>query len=671
MIRSYSVHAPAASPRRTRLACALVALLGAGAPAVARANNDDYTDLDLFELSALSAEVTSVSGRAQRVIEAPAAVTVIDAETIRRSGHTVLPEILRLVPGVHVARQNTNTWAISARGFTNEFANKLLVLVDGRVIYTPTFSGVFWNMHDIAPEDIARIEVIRGPGATLWGTNAVNGVINIITKAAAETRGTFVRVSGGSEDKALASFRMGREVSPTFRYRVSARAFARDASERIQGDEAPDEWRSQRTALRADWESGDNTFMLDSAGFSSFSGRSVTAFPADVLTTGNEVFSDETDMARGGHGLFRWRQEREGGAREFQAYYDLQHLRGRQYDEVRHSAHGNFQQELPVWGAHSLTWGGGYRFTTNRISSTLVVDGSHDDRANAYWSAFAQDEVALAERVRLALGSKLEWNDVAGWELQPRAQLVFTPRDNQQLWMSVSRATRSPSNVERDVTIRLIAFGPQPPLLPNAILVGTRPDRHFQSEVLIATEVGYRVQPRPNIALDFAAFWNDYENLRRAGRISLANPLGQFDNRVAGRTFGGELTLDWRATPWLGFAASYAHLRADFSKGLRDEENAPRDRWQVRSSFDLPGNLEFDTGVEYTGSLTSFPGTPIDRFFRVDARLAWQPTPALELSLVGQNLTDSVHQEWAAFVGGDSRDIEIQRNVYAQAIWSF
>jgi iron complex outermembrane recepter protein len=651
------------------LALALVAF-GASSALPARAN-EDYTDLDLFELSALSAEVTSVSGRPQRLIEAPAAIAVIDAEDIRRSGHTSVPELLRMVPGIHVARVNTNVWAISARGFTNEFANKLLVMIDGRVIYTPAFSGVYWNMHDVAPEDIERIEVIRGPGATIWGTNAVNGVINIITKSANDTRGDFVRVLAGSEDRGLASFRFGREVSPTFRYRVSGRAFARDPSVNADGHKMPDEWTAQRTAFRADWQSGRHGFTFDTSGFSSHAGRTVTNFPPDVFVLGNDFSSEETDLARGGHGLFRWREDQsDGGVRQFQAYYDLQHMRGKQFDEIRHSVHGNYQQELAAQGAHSLIWGAGYRFTTNRISRSLVVEPSNDDRADAFWSAFLQDEIELAERVHLALGSKVEWNDLAGWEFQPSARLLFTPRDNHQLWLSLSRATRSPSNVERDVALRISVVGPNALTGPTPVTVGTLQDEHFRSEVLLATEAGYRFQPRPNMALDFAVFFNDYENLRRVTERPFPFLLVPIDNRANGRTFGGELALDWRATGWLSLTASYAQLRADFTNGLLDEENAPEDRWQVRSSFDLPGNVELDAGVEYTSALISFPGTPVDHYFRVDSRIAWKPSKRLELSLVGQNLLDRQHREWTAFLGGN-RNIEIQRNVYAQVVWSY
>ena len=657
--------------RSAGLALAVVSLLGATAPGPASANNEDYTDLDIFELSALSASVTSVSGRPQRMLEAPAAIAVIDAEDIRRSGHTALPEILRMVPGVHVARVNSNVWAISARGFTNEFANKLLVLVDGRVIYTPSFSGVFWNLNDVSPEDIERIEVIRGPGATIWGTNAVNGVINIITKSAADTRGDFVRVAAGSEDRALASFRIGREVSPTFRYRVFGRGFGRDGSVNADGHEMPDEWQSKRTGLRADWESGKHAFMLDTAGYQTDAGRTVTNYPPEVFVLGNDFTSDETDIVRGGHTLFRWREtQSEGGAREFQAYYDLQHMRGRQYDDIRHSLHGNYQQEIAPKGAHSLIWGASYRFTTNRFSRSLVLEPTNDDRSNAFWSAFLQDEVALAEPLRLQLGSKVEWNDLAGWELQPSARLMFTPRPNHQLWLSVSRATRSPSNAERDVALRVAVLGPNFLTGPTPIPAGTLQDEHFRSEVLIATEVGYRVQPRPNIAIDFAAFFNDYENLRRVTERPFPFLLVPIDNRSNGRTFGGEISLDWRPTAWLGLTASYAQLRADFTNGLLDEENAPEDRWQMRSSLDLPGNVELDAGVEYTSALISFPGTPVDHYFRYDARIAWHPTRALELSLVGQNLLDRQHREWTAFLGGN-RNIEIQRNVYAQAVWSF
>jgi len=596
---------------------------------------------------------------------------VIDAEEIRRSGHTSVPELLRMVPGVHVARVNTNVWAISARGFTNEFANKLLVLIDGRVIYTPAFSGVFWNMHDIPPEDIERIEVIRGPGATIWGSNAVNGVINIITKSAADTRGDFTRVAVGSEDRGIASFRLGREVSPTFRYRVFGRAFLRDASVNAAGHQTPDEWAAQRSGFRADWESGDHTFMLDTAGFNSNAGRTVTNFPPDVFVTGNDFNSEETDQARGGHALFRWREEQsDGDARQFLAYYDLQHMRGRQFDEIRHSAHGSFQHELAEKDAHSLTWGAAYRFTTNRLSRSLVLEPTNDDRADAFWSAFLQDEIGISETLRFVVGSKVEWNSLAGWELQPSARLMFTPRPNQQLWLAVSRATRSPSNVERDMALRLNVAGPNAFTGGVPITVGTLQDEHFRPEVMISTEVGYPVQPRPSVPIDFAAFWSDYENLRRVTERPFPFLLVPIDNRSNGRTFGGELSLDWRATSWLGLTASYAQLRADFNNGLLDEENAPRDRWQVRSSIDLPGNLELDTGVEYTSELISFPGTPVDYYFRVDSRIAWRPSPTLELSLVGQHLLDRQHREWTAFLGGN-RNTEIQRNVYFQAVLSF
>jgi len=480
-----------------------------------------------------------------------------------------------------------------------------------------------------------------------------------------------VRVATGSEDRGLASFRIGREVSPHFRYRVFGRGVVRDASVDTDGHKTPDEWTSQRTGFRADWESGNNAFTLDSAGFSSNAGRSVQIYPPDVFTLGNDFASEETDRARGGHALFRWRGEAsEGGAREFQVYYDQQHLRGRQYDEVRHSAHGNFQHEMAPRGAHGVIWGASYRFTTNRVSRSLVVEPTNDDRADAFWSAFLQDEIALRDDLRLALGTKAEWNELAGWKLQPSARLMFTPRENQQIWLAVSRATRSPPNVERDITLRLGVFGPNATTGPTPIVVGTLPDPHFRSEVLIATELGYRVQPRPNVALDLAAFWNDYENLRNVDPRTFPVLLAPLNNRSGGRTFGGELALDWRISSWLGLTASYAQLRADFSDGLTDEENAPRDRWQLRSSFDLPGNLELDAGVEYTSDLVSFPGVPIDRFFRVDSRIAWRPTPALELSLVGQNLLDRGHAEWSAFLGG-IRSTEIQRNVYAQVVWSF
>ena len=653
---------PRASVCGLALACVL---LVAAAP-----GDDDYTELDLEQLSSLSAEVTSVSRRAQRLIETPAAVAVISGEDIRRSGHTSIPELLRMVPGMQVARVASDSWTISARGFASEFANKLLVLVDGRVVYTPTFNGVLWNLQDTLLEDIERIEVIRGPGATVWGSNAVNGVINIITKSASDTLGSSASLLLGDEERAITTLRVGRPLGEHFQYRAFGKLFARDQAVDPAGHTTPDDWRMTRLGYRLSGGSGRDHFELDTNGFRGDTGTSVR----DFTLSGATVLSDETVRLAGGHGLFRWRREyAERDGQELQVYYDHQHMRGGAYSEVRHSAHGEYQRELVPWSGHDLIGGVGWRFTTRRISRSLVFATDDPTSNGAYYSAFVQDEIELAaERVWLTLGTKAEWYNRAGWELQPSARLLWTPRANQQVWASIARATRAPSDAEQEITTALSTI---PPGLasPGVTTLGIVPDRHFESEVLLASEVGYRIQPAPNATLDLALFWNDYENLRSVFLRPPPQLAAVLQNRARATSIGAELELQWRVRPDLRLRATYSGFGLKYH-GLAgraaEEPGTPKHQWQVGASLDLPGNVELDTTLAYAGQVTTLSGTQIDSYLRADARIAWRPRENLELSLVGQNLTDRRHPEWAFLLGGDN-ERELERSVYAAATWHF
>jgi iron complex outermembrane recepter protein len=665
-----------ASPRR-RLRRGLRGARGAGlllACALcvgATTADDDYTGLDIEELSALSAEVTSVSRRTQRLLEVPAAVSVISAEDIRRSGHTSIPELLRLATGVHVARVGTDTWAISPRGFTNEFANKLLVLVDGRVVYTPTFGGTYWNLQDTLLEDIERIEVIRGPGATIWGSNAVNGVINVITKNADETQGNYASVLVGNEDRLITSFRTGQELGEHFKYRVYGKAFARDNAAVPGGHEATDDWRMQRLGFRMSGGKGADRFELDASGFNGNTGNPTVEFPADVFTNGGRIDANKTADLEGGHALFRWRRDQgESKARELQVYYDLQDISGGHYGDVRHSGHGEFQQELAPWEGHALIAGLGWRFTNRRLSRGVAISTTKHNVEGVFYSAFVQDEIELAEdQVWLTLGTKAEWYDRAGWELQPNARVLWMPRPNQQVWLSVARATRSPSEAEQDVETRLAIF-PAGTLLPDPVVVGFLPNPDLESEVEVTTEVGYRIQPAPNATFDLALYWNAHENL---AALTPQPPLGvavTLENRRRATTVGGELEVQWRVLQNWRLRATYAGYWIQ-NRGIDTAlDDSPRHQFQVGSSLDLPGNVELDTTLGYVGRVGTLTGVAIDSYLRLDTRIAWQPRPGLELSLVGQNLNDRRHPEWS-FLIGTEQEREIERSVYGMVTWRF
>jgi iron complex outermembrane receptor protein len=386
------------------------------------------------------------------------------------------------------------------------------------------------------------------------------------------------------------------------------------------------------------------------------------------------LLSEETARLGGGYGLFRWRRDyAERDAQELQVYYDHQHVRGGPYDEIRHSAHGEYQRELVPWAGHALIGGVGWRSTTRRISRSLAFATDDPNVANAYYSAFVQDEITLApERLYLTLGTKAEWFNRAGWELQPSARLLWTPRSNQQVWASLARATRAPSDGEQEIDTRL-GIVPAGLLGANAQTIGIVHNPHFRSEVLIASELGYRIQPTPNATFDLALFWNDYENLRSVFLIPPARVSALLLNRARATAVGGELEVQWRVRPDLRLRAAYSGFALKYrgTAGRTAEEPAtPKHQWQIGASLDLPGNLELDTTLAYVGKAATLSGTQIDDYVRCDARIAWRPREGLELSLGGQNLTDRRHPEWAFLLGGDN-EREIERNVYAAATWQF
>jgi iron complex outermembrane receptor protein len=620
----------------------------------------------------LDVDVTSVSKYPEKLSEAAAAVAVLTQDDIHSSGVTSIPDALRLVPGLDVARVDAHTWAISSRGFNDVFANKLLVLIDGRSVYTPLFSGVFWEVQDTLLEDIDRIEVVRGPGATLWGANAVNGVINIITKSARDTQGLLLSGGGGSEDLGLAGVRYGVKIDENTFLRVYAKYFDRDASVLPNDTAAHDAWDMFRGGFRLDSEpTKENSFTFQG---DIYTGNQDENYLVPTTTFPFATSIKSTDTVSGGNLLGRWAHSFSADSQlTVQAYYDRTERDSPIFSEDRDTGDIDLQHRF-AWGdRQDVVWGLGFRSTHDDVKNSLNVSLLPDHRTLNLYSAFAQDEISIVpERLRLTLGSKFEHNDFTGFEIQPSARVLWTPGYSQTFWASVSRAVRTPSRAESDIRLNP---APPVPLPPGSITILGNPD--MVSEKLIAYEFGYRVQPINQLKLDLTAFYNDYDDLRT---LEPTTPGPVSPSRVANKLFGesygtevsatAQLTKRWRLQGSYSYLEVQLHRKAgslDTTTEKATEGSSPRNQFFVRSLFDLGWNIEFDSTLRYVDVL---PAPKIPSYLTLDLRLAWSPRQNLEFAVVGQNLLDDRHPEFApTFVG--TQKTEVERSVYGTVLWRF
>lgn len=641
----------------------------------------DLTELTLEQL--MSIEITSVSKQEEHLWDSAAAVSVITGEDIRRAGVKSIPEALRLVPGIEVAQVGANRWAISSRGFNALFANTLLVLMDGRSVYTPLFAGVFWDVQDTLLEDVDRIEVIRGPGGTLWGANAVNGVINIITKQARATQGGYLEVGGGSEERGFVGTRYGGRVGDDLFYRGYFKYANHDSLVTATGRDASDDWRAYRGGFRLDWEpSIRDTMTVQGDLYKGEFGQTLTV---PSLLPPFSVASDSRDDFAGGNILTRFRHKT-ADRREttLQFYYDRTYRNEILFRETRDTVDLDFQHRFPIGMRHDLIWGLGTRVTIDDISNSSSLTFMPTHRTDHLVSGFMQDQIALIQnRLTLTLGSKFEHNSYSGFEAQPSARLLYSPNDWNRVWAAISRAVRTPARFERDVRVSTAAF-PGPGGLP--VLVQTVGNSDFTSEDLLAFELGYRVQPVEWLTVDLAGFYTIYDNLRTAepGVPALATGASPphvvqpvlFDNRMSGNTYGIEIASTWQPLSFWRLHLNYSYIEIKLhpdvtsAQQTQDEKRSPRHQVQVRSLLDLPWHLQFDAAAFFVDQLSKLePAVP--SYVRLDLRLGWHPTKAFDLSLVGQNLLDNRHPEWGGVLGVPVKAQEVQRSVYMQATWRF
>ncbi len=626
-------------------------LLVIAASSYARAS--ELTDLSLEEL--FNVEVVSVSKKPERGSDVAAALAVISGDDIRHSGATSIPEALRAAPGVNVARINSSQWAVSMRGFSNRFSNKLLVMMDGRSIYTPLFAGVFWDVQNTFMDDVDRIEVVRGPGGTLWGANAVNGVINVISKSAKDTQGGLAYAGGGTEERVNAGVRYGGKLGDDVHYRVYGRYFERDAG--FNGSTADfDSWWIAQGGFRSDW----------------------TASASDTLTLQGDAYGGETapfsntatgsrDTVNGANLLSRWRHTFSTTSEAaVQVYYDGTLREDDYFTERRHTFDFDLQHRFQPLSRNEVVWGVGARVSSDRFEGSPAVNLDRDRRQVTLVSGFLQDEIAIVEDVlRFSIGTKLEHNDFTGFEFQPSARLAWSIASDETLWGAVSRAVRVPSRVENDLVIESPGTG----TTPTTRFLGSK---DTLAEELLAYEIGYRFKPTTWVFFDAAAFLNRYDDLitlsARTPVFEPQPPPGRvvvpavIDNAMSGETYGGELASTFAPTEHTQVRASYAYLKVkiDPPAGSIDAQAAagssPQNQIGVSSRFDLPGWFESDAMFRYVDSL---PQQHVRSYVDLDLRLARRFWNQLDVSIVGHNLLQAHHRE---FSGGT----EVQRGVYGR-----
>lgn len=653
----------------------------ASSPQASNEPDIDFTEFSLEELK--SVKITSASKMPENLSEVPSAVFVITQDDIRRSGATSIPEALRMAPGVQVARISATEWAVNMRDLNQLFANKLLVLMDGRIIYSHLASGVFWDIQDTVMEDIDRIEVIRGPGAAVWGVNAVNGVINIITKKTADTQGGQVTGLMGTEE-GIGTARYGGALGKDGHYRVYGKYFNRGAlfqeETDLPGDDsAKDDWQSGRGGAKMEWTpgGGEDAFALEGEIFKNRYKDEIATLTEDAPYVQE---NQDTSRAKGGHLLGRWtRAFSEDSDSALQFYYDY-YDRDIDFANVEVSTYDlDFQHRFSFLDRHELIWGLNYRIIRDSFRNTDDFILDPDSETLHYYSAFLQDKIRILDRLNLTLGAKFEHNDYTGWEFQPSVRLLWTPRDRHSFWGAVSRAARVPSRVEYDGLMKEVRFsGTAADGRSGLTLVGIGNDE-LEAETLIAYEIGYRFQPTTALWFDTTAFYNDYKDLiayryNRDAWIETDPSPGiivplHYDNTLGGESYGVELAAYWQATSnWL-LQGSYTYLKTNLSQDLWDAGGVeaflvqaanPRNQISLRSALNLTRQLELDLWFRYVDRLSE---NDVDDYTSLDARLAFRPSDRWELSVVGQNLLERRHAEFSS--------IEVERSVYFKADWCF
>jgi len=635
---------------------------------------ESLKELSLEQLG--NVEVTTASKEPEQVWKTPAAIYVLTQEDIRRSGATSIPELLRLVPGVAVARIDSDHWSVSIRGFAGQFSKSLLVLIDGRSVYTPLFAGVYWQVQDTVLEDIERIEVIRGPGGTIWGANAVNGVINIITKHSRDTQGALASATAGTLDQGIGEFRYGGGNDKGFNYRVYGKGFIR-GSESHADNANFDHWRSGQLGFRTDWSpTSTDSITIQGDIYKSDDGERVAV---SLYSPPSRLVLDGPHDVGGGNLLGRWnRKLDEDSDLQVQAYYDRTSRFSPQLGEIRNTFDIDLLYHVKLKNNQEISLGVGARWSPDTVLQNFdTLDFEPHQETDSIYSWFLQDQIPIVrDKLSLTVGSKFEHNNYSGFEIQPNARLLWTLTNHQTIWAAIARAVRTPSRLDQDLQLTTFLGGNLP------IYLRVLGNKDFKPENLIGSEFGYRTLVAKSLYVDVSAFYNKYDDLYGYGagtafvetspppvRLILQLPLA---NALKGTTAGVEIAPEWEPFEWLKLKGSYSflHLNVNNKSGFADALNtasdngsSPHHQFELQTLFNLPKKLEIDGTVRYVSAL---PAQLVEAYTTADIRFGWRPSASWEFSLVGQNLLQPRHVEFGADV---DTLVGIKRAGYLNITW--
>jgi iron complex outermembrane recepter protein len=646
--------------------------------------SQDLSQVSLEDL--MNIEVTSVSKKEQKMSRAAAAIFVITQEDIARSGATNIPDLLRMVPGMDVSQINANTWAVSARGFNDQFSNKLLVLIDGRAVYTPLLGGVNWDTQNVPLEDIERIEVIRGPGATVWGANAVNGVINIVTKSATDTKGAMVAGGGGTEGQAQGVVQYGGDIKGKMDYRIFANYLNYGSLPAVGGGSGQDNWDLLHGGFRTDSKiSPKDSVTIQGDLYTGQGGATIIhIFSIEPPVAGN--LNVDTQLS-GGSILGRWNHTfSDRSDTTFQFYFDNYERAGPESDETRNTIDFDFSHHW-TWGPRQdVIWGAGYRRTWDQVVGTIDQTFTPPNAALQLFTFFVQDTIALKpDRLFFTAGTKVENSYFTGYDLEPSGRLAWTPSSWMTLWSAASRAGRTPD--QRDVGLNAaLAVFPDPAGSSTPVEVVLFGNPKYKSEHVLAYEAGFRAQPNTHLSVDVSTFFNRYdhlESLEPGPEVFEPSPAPArflmpvtFGNLMNGTTEGGEISANlklmdrWTLSPGYAFLEMHLHTETsslDTSSVAEYQGSSPQHQAQLRSHVDLSHGLSWDASAYFVGEL---PVQDVASYTRLDTQLRWKFAERGEISLVGQNLLRNDHLESMDELTVVNSSL-IKRSAYAKLTWRF
>jgi iron complex outermembrane recepter protein len=609
----------------------------------------DLKKLSIDELMDL--EVTSVSKHVERLAEAPSSIFVITSDVIRRSGVTSVAEALRLAPNLQVARIDASQYAISARGFNNAVGNKLLVLIDGRTVYTPIFSGVFWDQQDVMLEDVERIEVISGPGATLWGANAVNGVINVTTRKAGDTQGALLSLHGGDRETG-AALRYGGQLSETGHFRVYAKGSRLDNTRRANGTAVADGFDFGQAGFRADWQSGRDELTVQG-----------DVYAGHAEDRGAPAFGPVGRIESSGANLLsRWTRKLDASELSVQAYVDHTEREDTNTFSPQADVYDLELQHSFLRGENRFVWGGGYRHGRDEVEDGMFLGLLPSgfipaSKSLDWWNVFGQADFALSDNFSVTAGLKFEHNDYTGVEHLPSVRIAWKLSPQLSVWSAASRAVRAPSRIDRELFL---------PTTPPFLFSGG-PD--FESEVAHVYEAGVRGQVSSRVSYSATVFWHEWDKLR-----SGTAPLVEIQNKIQGSTHGVEAWGTWEVASGWRVSGGFVTLDKDLTldadstdpQGVENPNlsNDPDYQAMLRASVDVGSNHQLDATARHVARL---PHPVVPSYTAVDLRYGWRARPNLELSLVVRNAFDGGRPEFNEI---SDRSL-IERDVYGQVRWSF